>query len=304
MARSSPDAASTPAGQRPPAAGARYPDLAGKVVLVTGGAGGIGEPLCRTLAAQGARVAVVSRSEAAAVGVASELGPTALAVAADCTLPDQVAAMCQRVASELGPPDGVVCLAGGALVGAAPTHLITPDQWDEVLSSNLSATFLTIRGVLPLMIARRRGAIVTAASAAARVPTAATAAYAVAKAGVIALTRHVALEAARYGIRVNCVSPSVIVTRTNEPAAELREALTGQHPLGRLGEASDVASAVLFLLSEASEWITGVTLDVAGGRVTVLCEKRIAQKRAPRGTVAQQIPHRRWAATCPAFSET
>lgn len=259
-----------PPDRNAPVQAARYADLAGKVVLVTGGTGGIGAPLCRALAAQGAQVAVASRHAAAAAALAAQLGATALGIAADCTVGDEVEAMRDRLVSELGPPDSVVCLAGGALIGAVPTHLLTPRQWDEVIVGNLTATFLTVRGFLPLMIARGRGVIVTAASAAARIPsTTASAPYAVAKAGVAALTRHVACEVAPYGVRVNCVSPSVIVTETNAPAGARREELTRQHPLGRLGASQDVVSAVLFLLSEASGWITGVTLDVAGGRVTV-----------------------------------
>jgi 3-oxoacyl-[acyl-carrier protein] reductase len=117
------------------------------------------------------------------------------------------------------------------------------------------------------MIARQRGAIVTVAAAAARMPTGGTAAYAAAKAGVVGLSRHVAGEVAAYGIRVNCVSPSVVLTETNQPPGPARAALTGQHPLGRLGEPADVTAAVLFLLSAGAGWITGVTLDVAGGRV-------------------------------------
>lgn len=267
---SSAEDAGTPTGRTAPVQPVRYADLAGKVVLVTGGTGGIGAPLCRTLAAQGARVAVAGRDAAAATGLAAQLGPTALGIAADCTVAGQVEAMRERVVSELGPPDAVVCLAGGALIGAVPTHLITARQWDEVIDGNLTATFLTVRGFLPLMITRGRGVVVTAASAAARIPTATTSApYAVAKAGVVALTRHVAHEVAPYGVRVNCVSPSVIVTEKNVPAGARREELTRQHPLGRLGASQDVVSAVLFLLSEASAWITGITLDVAGGRVTV-----------------------------------
>lgn len=267
---SSAEDAPKPTGSNAPVQPARYADLAGKVVLVTGGTGGIGAPLCRALAAQGAQVAVASRHAAAAAGLAAQLGAPALGIAADCTADGQVEAMRDRLVSELGPPDAVVCLAGGALIGAVPTHLITARQWDEVIDGNLTATFLTVRGFLPLMIARGHGVIVTAASAAARIPSATTSApYAVAKAGVVALTRHVAGEVAPYGVRVNCVSPSVIETEKNAPVGALREELTRQHPLGRLGASQDVVSAVLFLLSEASSWITGVTLDVAGGRVTV-----------------------------------
>jgi 3-oxoacyl-[acyl-carrier protein] reductase len=247
---------------------ASYPDLAGKVVLVTGGTGGIGAPLCRALAAQGARVAVAGRQRAAVLGLARELGQAALAITADCTVPEQVQDMRAELVSTLGPPDAVVCLAGGAVIEAGPAHLVTPRQWEAVLGNNLTGTFLTIRSMLPLMLERGRGTVVTVASAAARIPSAtSTAPYAAAKAGVIALTRQLALEVAPNGIRVNCVSPSVIVTRTNAPAGERLEYLTRQHPLGRLGTPQDVISAVLFLLSAASGWITGVTLDVAGGRV-------------------------------------
>lgn len=246
---------------------ASYPDLAGKVILVTGATGGIGAPLCRALAGQGARVAVVGRHRAAVTGLAGELGATALPVTADCTVPDQVESMRDELVRALGPPDGVVCLAGGAVIAAAPAHLITPPQWDAVLAANLTGTFLTIRTLLPLMLERREGSIVTTASAAARVPAGtSTAAYAAAKAGVIALTRQISREAAPAGVRVNCVSPSVVVTRTNAPAGERLDRLTRLHPLGRLGRPADVTAAVLFLLSAVSGWITGVTLDVAGGR--------------------------------------
>lgn len=245
----------------------RYPDLAGQVVLVTGGAGGLGAPLCRALAAQGARVGVVGRRPAAVLRLAAELGPAALAITADCTVPGQLAAMRAELVSELGPPDAVVCLAGGAVIEPGPAHEITLDQWNAVVSANLTATFLTIKSLLPLMLERGRGAVVTLASAAARIPTArSTAPYAAAKAGVIALTRQVARETAPRGIRINCVSPSVIVTEGNAPVGECREQLTRLHPLGRLGTPEDVTSGVLFLLSAASGWMTGVTLDVAGGR--------------------------------------
>ena len=123
---SSAEDAGTPTGRTAPVQPVRYADLAGKVVLVTGGTGGIGAPLCRTLAAQGARVAVAGRDAAAATGLAAQLGPTALGIAADCTVAGQVAAMRERVVSELGPPDAVVCLAGGALDRRRPDALDHP----------------------------------------------------------------------------------------------------------------------------------------------------------------------------------
>jgi 3-oxoacyl-[acyl-carrier protein] reductase len=119
------------------------------------------------------------------------------------------------------------------------------------------------------MIAARRGAIVTVASAAGRIATGATAPYAVAKAGIVTLTQHLAREVAGHGVRVNCVSPSVVLTDRNRPDGAERDALIAQHPLGRLGNSQDVVAATLFLLSGASGWMTGITIDVAGGRVTV-----------------------------------
>jgi 3-oxoacyl-[acyl-carrier protein] reductase len=119
------------------------------------------------------------------------------------------------------------------------------------------------------MIARGSGCIVNMASAGGRVAAGAPAAYGAAKAGVIMLTRHLAQEAGQYGIRVNCVSPSAVLTeRTRKSIPDEQERqMRAAFPLGRLGHPQDVAASTLFLLSSASSWITGVTLDVAGGRV-------------------------------------
>jgi 3-oxoacyl-[acyl-carrier protein] reductase len=119
------------------------------------------------------------------------------------------------------------------------------------------------------MIARRSGCIVNMASAGGRIATGAPAGYGAAKAGVIMLTRHLAREAGKYDIRVNCVSPSAVMTeRTQQSISDEQERqMLAAFPLGRLGHPQDVAAATLFLLSSASSWITGVTLDVAGGRV-------------------------------------
>jgi 3-oxoacyl-[acyl-carrier protein] reductase len=136
-------------------------------------------------------------------------------------------------------------------------------------------TFLTLKSFLPGMIERGSGSIITLASSAARLASGeaigAPTAYATAKAGLVRLTREVAKEVGRFGVRVNCVSPSTILTERLQEMipAERREQMTAMHPLGRLGRPEDVALAVLFLASESSSWITGVTLDVAGGQVMV-----------------------------------
>jgi 3-oxoacyl-[acyl-carrier protein] reductase len=121
------------------------------------------------------------------------------------------------------------------------------------------------------MIERGRGSIVTMASSAARLPSQASAAYAAAKAGVVMFSRHVANEVGQHGVRVNCLAPSSVLTERVQRLMpeDTQRRVAAMHPLGRMGTPEDVALATLFLSSESSSWITGVTLDVAGGRIIV-----------------------------------
>ena len=164
----------------------------------------------------------------------------------------------------------LAAFAGGA--GApVPTATETAEHWRTVIDSDLTATFLTVSAFLPAMITRRRGVIITMSSAAARQPAQSSAAYAAAKAGVIAFTRHLATEVAAHGIRANCLAPSAVendTMRARMPADRLAE-LGASFPLGRIGQPADVAAAALFLASRESSWITGVTLDIAGGKVMI-----------------------------------
>ena len=139
------------------------------------------------------------------------------------------------------------------------------------MDGSLTATFLTLKSFLPGMIQRGRGAIVTMASSAARLPSQASAAYAAAKAGVVMFSKHVANEVGQHGVRVNCLAPSSVLTERVKRLMpeETQRQVASMHPLGRMGTPEDVALATLFLASESSSWITGVTLDVAGGRVII-----------------------------------
>lgn len=133
----------------------------------------------------------------------------------------------------------------------------------------MTTTFVTIRGCLPSIMQRREGSIITMASEAARQPGGVPIAYAVAKAGIVDLTQQVAVQAGPAGVRVNCISPAAVLTEsmaTSVPEERQRQ-LVAAYPLGRLGQPDDVAAADLFLASSASAWITGVTLDVAGGQI-------------------------------------
>jgi 3-oxoacyl-[acyl-carrier protein] reductase len=250
---------------------ATYPDLDGQVAVVTGGSRGIGAATARALGANGASVVVVGRDQGAidaTVASVRAFGAPALGVAADCTSEADLAEMHHQVTQEFGPVDVLATFAGGDGM-PVPTDAETGAHWRQVLDSDLTSTFLTISAFLPEMVARRRGVIVTMASAAARQAAKSSAAYAAAKAGVVAFSRHLAGEHGPNGIRVNCIAPSAIENdkmRTWMSEAD-RQALGAAFPLGRIGQPADVAAATLFLASSASSWITGVTLDIAGGKV-------------------------------------
>jgi NAD(P)-dependent dehydrogenase (short-subunit alcohol dehydrogenase family) len=251
---------------------ARYPDLAGKVALVTGGSRGIGAATAKALAANEVSVAVNGRDEEAIDGVVravADAGGTAIGVPADVCDWAATEAMRERVEGELGPVDVLVPFAGG-FGGMTPVHEISEEEWHSVIESNLTSTFLTVKSFLPGMIERRGGAIITMASNAARfLDIKLTASYAAAKAGIAMFTRHVALEAGEHNIRVNCVAPATTLSERVQRIMpdERRAEIAAMSPLGRLGSPEDTAMATVFLASESAGWLTGVTLDVAGGRI-------------------------------------
>jgi 3-oxoacyl-[acyl-carrier protein] reductase len=264
------DDATTYAGTAPARLGS-YPDLAGKVAIVTGGSRGIGAATAAALAANGASVAVVGRDEAAMAAVTagiSERGGRAIWAAADCTVPGDLDRMAATVVRELGPPDILAAFAGGNGM-PVPTERETPEHWRVIIDTDLNSVFYTVRAVLPAMTERGSGTIVLMSSAAARQAAKSAAGYAAAKAGVIAFGRHLAGELGPRGIRVNCIAPSATENEKMRAwmSPDQRSALAASFPLGRIGQPDDVAAATLFLASDASAWITGSTLDVAGGKI-------------------------------------
>jgi len=252
----------------------RYPDLAGKVVLITGSSRGIGSSIAKRFAEQGAKVALHGRDEVALSAVQAQIeqaGGQALRVTADVTKFAQIEAMRLEIEQKLGPIDILVANAGGNFTRPGiPFEEISEEGWHASLDGNLTATFLTIKSVLPSMRARTSGNIITLSSAASRRPgPMSPIVYATAKAGINILTQDLASQLGPFGIRVNCISPETILTERNEeriPEAQ-KSTLIEAHPIRRLGTPDDVAQAALYLASDSASWVTGIILDVAGGVV-------------------------------------
>ena len=242
-------------------------DLGGKVAVVTGAAGGIGAACARLLAEAGARVVATDTDLAAAAAVAAELQPRGLGIALDVTDAAAVDAAFGRIGAECGGVDILVNNAGIAIRGAS-LEVSTAD-WQRVIDVNLSGAFFCARAAAREMLKRGGGAIVNIASimglSGGLYPNPA---YHASKGGLVNLTRAQAVEWGPSGIRVNAVAPTWI--RTNLTAGLLadeavRTRLLATMPLGRIGEAEEVAAAVLFLASPAASLTTGHTLAVDGG---------------------------------------
>lgn len=249
-----------------------YPDLADKVALVTGGSKGIGAETARMLAANGVRVAVVARSQPGIdemVGQLTGSGAEAIGISGDGGDPEDIERIVRGTEERLGPIDILLPFAGG--FGAfTPIEEVSVEEWRTVIEDNLTSTFVTVRAVLPSMIERRTGVIVTMASNGGRLlDKLLTAPYAAAKAGVIQFTRHIALELGPHNIRANAIAPATVrserIDRIMDDQAQAKVA--EMSPLGRMGTPADCALATLFLVSDSASWLTGVTLDIAGGRI-------------------------------------
>jgi len=250
-------------------------ELNGQVALVTGSSRGIGAAIARLFARHGAAVAVHGRDEAAVKAVTLDIeneGGRALAVVGDLTEPAQIADIRTQVERAFGPTSIVVANAGGSPVPPGPLEELSEVDWRRSIDVNLTATFLTVKEFLPGMKRRGGGCIITMSSAASRRPTAQSpGAYAAAKAGIETLTKALALQAGPDGVRVNCLAPETILTERNQQLIpeDVKERLSRTHPLQRLGTPEDVAEAALYLASERSAWVSGITIDVAGGAVLV-----------------------------------
>lgn len=234
--------------------------------LIFGAAGGIGSALCRRLNAAGARLVLAGRSEGPLAALAAELGAAHLV--ADATKFDAVDAAFDGAAAELGRIDGVVNLAGSIMLKAA--HQTSEAEYRAVIEQNLTSAFAVVRSAGRVMRGAG-GTVVLMSSSAGRVGLANHEAIAAAKAGVIGLTMAAAATYAG-AIRINCVAPGLVRTPlarallSSEPA---EKASVAMHAAGRIGEATDVASLIAWLLDPANNWVTGQVFGVDGGLSTV-----------------------------------
>lgn len=240
--------------------------LAGRVALITGAGSGIGEATARRFASEGAIVVVNDVDVERARRVVSEIqkdGGSALAVAADVTKREHVETMVTRAVTEFKRLDILINNAG--INRDAVSHKMSEEQWDQVLAVNLKGTFLCAQAALTRMRERNWGRVINTASIGA-LGNVGQANYSASKAGVIGLTRTLALEYAKHGITINCIAPGAVMTPMLQGVPDqVKEKITARIPMGRIADPAEIAGIHAFLASEEAGYITGQVIFVDGG---------------------------------------
>ena len=246
--------------------------LKDKVALITGGGTGIGKAIATLFAQQGARVSITGRRSeplAKVVEAISHAGGEALAVPGDVTVTADVQRVVQTTLDRFGRIDILINNAGN-FFHVGPLHELSDEIWDKTHDIFLKGPFRYLRAVIPQMLQQGGGVIVNIGSVSGlkAIPWAANHAYATAKAGVVMLTKTVAIEYAKHNIRCNCICPAGVDTpgaaqRINTPDA--RRVFAATHPVGRMGKTEEIAYAALYLASDEASWTTGTILAVDGG---------------------------------------
>lgn len=248
-------------------------EFANKILLVTGATSGIGKATALRFAQAGAGIAAVGRNAAALIELQNEIGGAGdqfLAIRADLSLEEESEMAVLHAVKHFGGIDVLVNAAGHISSGTIENSSL--ESWDAMLNINLRAPFILMQKALPAII-ERRGNIVNVSSVTGLRAFPGVLAYCVSKAALDQLTRCAALELAAKGVRVNAVNPGVVVTEihrrggmTPEQYAAFLEHSKDTHPLGRVGQAAEIAELIFFLASERASWITGATYSIDGGR--------------------------------------
>ena len=241
----------------------QHKDARPPAYVVLGATGGIGSELCRSLAEEGCRLSLAGRTRSKVEKLAAELGAHAAVI--DARDAKAVEDHIEQAQDRIGRIDGVANCVGSMLL--KPAHQTSPEEWREVIATNLDSAFATVRAAASLF-RDSGGSVVLLASAAASIGLRSHEAVAAAKSGVVGLMRSAAASYARQGIRFNAVAPGLTETPLTESITGNRavaQASRAMHPLGRFGAPSDIASAIRWLLDPNQSWVTGQLIGVDGG---------------------------------------
>ncbi|ARO14259.1 3-oxoacyl-(acyl-carrier-protein) reductase [Ketogulonicigenium robustum] len=243
-------------------------DLTGKTALITGASGGIGAAIARTLHGAGATVALSGTREAPLQALAEELGERAFVVPCNLSDMEAVEALPKAAAAAMGSVDILVNNAG--ITRDNLFMRMSDSEWDDVIAVNLTSTMRLSRGVIRGMMKARWGRIVNISSIVGATGNPGQANYAASKAGMVGMSKAIALEVASRGITVNCIAPGFIATAMTDALNEGQQtAILGQVPAGRMGNPDEIAAAVLYLASNEAAYVTGTTLHVNGGMAMI-----------------------------------
>jgi 3-oxoacyl-[acyl-carrier protein] reductase len=243
-------------------------DLSGKTALVTGASGGIGGAIARALSAQGAAVGLSGTRVDALQAVAADISGDAHVLPADLGADGGADALMKDAEAAMGGVDILVNNAGLTRDGLAMR--MKDEDWETVLAVNLSAAFRLSRAALRPMMKKRWGRIVGITSVVGVTGNAGQANYAASKAGMIGMSKSLAQEVANRGVTVNCVAPGFIATAMTDALSDDQKAqISARIPAGRMGEAADIAAAVVYLASDEAAYVTGETLHVNGGMAMI-----------------------------------
>lgn len=246
--------------------------LKGKVTIITGASGGIGKSTSKKLLDEGCKVVLVGRDKNKLKKMTEELdhrNNNIISVAADVTHESEVLNVIEQTLSAFNRIDVLINCAA-IINDPTPFHLMTEDQWNKLLNINLKGTFQPIKAVIPIMIEQNSGNIINISSLLGirAIPKVPFSVYGVTKAGIIMLTKSIAVEYGQYNIRCNCIAPSTIRSPMLEPYLQdenAKKVLESSFPLRRIGDPEDVANAILYLASDESNWVTGTVMAIDGG---------------------------------------